>query len=61
MKILMKLIGLCLIVNINIECLKKLYKNRGKKSILCPFCRNVIEKPINTKEIHNMSFIEDFI
>ena len=43
-----------------IECLQKLYKNRGKKSILCPFCRNVIEKPINTKEIHNMSFYRRF-
>ena len=43
-----------------IECLQKLYKNRGKKSILCPFCRNVIEKPINTKKIQNVSFYRRF-
>lgn len=43
-----------------IECLQKLYKNRGKKSILCPFCRNVIEKPIKTQEIQNISFYRRF-
>tara|TARA_B100000214_G_scaffold280204_1_gene209888 strand:+ start:69 stop:575 length:507 start_codon:yes stop_codon:yes gene_type:complete len=33
-----------------VECLQKLYKYRGKKTITCPFCRFVIEKSIRNDE-----------
>ena len=38
-----------------IECLQKLYKYRGNKSINCPFCRYVVEKSINKHEFNENS------
>lgn len=43
-----------------IECLQKLYKYRGKKSISCPFCRFIIEKSTETNFQNNETFYHRF-